>query len=61
MRGRLVTQGRLCRPTGTRGHDLPMKVDRVMDEEEDGKERKTGGGLLMIRKRVNFGPKIEHF
>lgn len=48
MRGRFVTQGRLCGPTdtvGTRGHDRPMKVDRVMDEEKDGKERKMGGGV----------------
>lgn len=39
MRGRFVTQGRHCGPTdtaGTRGHDLTMKVDRVIDEEEDG-------------------------
>lgn len=48
MRGRFVTQGRLHGPTdtvGTRGSDLPMKVDRVIDEEEDGEERKTGGGV----------------
>lgn len=44
MRGRFVTQGRLYGPTdtaGTCGRDLPMKVDRVIDEEEDGEERNT--------------------
>lgn len=48
MRGRFVMQGRLCKPTdtvGTRHRDLPMKVDSVTEEEENGWERKTGGGV----------------
>lgn len=64
MRGRFVTRGRPGGPTdtvGARGRDLAMRADGVIDEEEDGEERKTGGGFEMIRKCVNSGLKIEHF